>query len=158
MTTETHLVTELGTLSVRTQGPATAGIWLITDNFAFPGVGWNDFIVVVLSWWVAAILDLLHNDNSRKRVHFMDGPYAVELSLTPAGRLQLRQFVGASGGCEVAVGHADVRRFVDELSTQSRQVLEECRLRGWWSLDAEGLTSHLKELDRVLALRGEAIS
>ena len=120
-------------------------------------VGWNDFIVVVLDWWAAAILRLLHNDNGRERVHFMDGPYAVELSQSSSGKLQLRMCVGASGGREVAVGEADVRRFVGELSTQSRQLLEECRLRGWWSLDAEGLASHLQDLDRELALRGEVV-
>ena len=32
MTTETHLVTELGKLNVRDHGPATAGIWFATDG------------------------------------------------------------------------------------------------------------------------------
>ena len=74
MTTETHLVTELGMLNVRAQGPAIAGIWLVTGGAEFPRAGWNDFVVVVLGWWSSAILRLLENNSGMERVHFMDGP------------------------------------------------------------------------------------
>ncbi len=154
MATETHLVTELERLNVRAQGPATAGIWLATDDSEFPMIGWSDFIVVVLGWWAAAILRLLRNDSGRERVHFMDGPYAVEISRSATGRLCLRMFAGPSGGCEVATGEADLERFVSELSSQSRKLLCECKSQGWWSNDADELTLHLKNLDRELTMRG----
>jgi hypothetical protein len=60
-------------------------------------------------------------------------------------------FAGFGGGREVAVGEADVRRFVGELTAHSRKLLAECRLREWWSADAEALASHLQELDREFA-------
>ena len=151
MTIETHLVTELGMLNVRPQGPAIGGIWLVTGASEFPRAGWNDFVVVVLGWWSASILRLLGNNTGRERVHFMEGPYAVEVSKAQPGKLQLRMFAGASGGREVAVGEADIKRFVSELATQSRELLDECRLREWWSPDAEALASHLHDLDRELA-------
>jgi hypothetical protein len=148
MTGETRLVIELGRLNVRTQGPAIAGIWLETGGFEFPMVGWSD---VVLGWWSAAILRLMRNNSATERVHFMDGPYAVGVSKTQSGKLQLRMFAGPGGGRAVAVGEADVRGFVSDLVTQSRKLLDECRLREWWSLDAEALASHLQDLDRELA-------
>jgi hypothetical protein len=151
MTTETRLVTELGRLSVRTQGPAIAGIWLVSADSAFPRVGWNDFVVVVLGWWSAAILRLLANNSGKERVPFMEGPYAVEVSKAQSGKLQLRMFAGPSGGSEVAAGEADIKLFVRELATQSRKLLDECRLREWWSRDAETLPSHMHDLDRELA-------
>jgi hypothetical protein len=151
MTTDTHLVTELGTLNVRTRGPATAGIWLVAGGLQFPRVGWNDFVVVVLGWWSAALLRLLGNNGATERVHFMEGPYAVEISKSRSGNLQLRMFAGPSGGHEVAVGEADIQRFCGELATQSRELLYECRLREWWSADAEALALHLDDLDRKLA-------
>jgi hypothetical protein len=156
MKTETHLVTALETLHVRARGPATGGIWLETGGAEFPGAGWNDFIVVVLSWWSGAILRLLQKTSDRERVHFMDGPYAVEL-LRMDGELQLRMFAGPSEGREVAVGVADMRRFVVELTTQSRRLLDECRLREWWSPDAETLASCVHDLERELYLDGEVL-
>ncbi len=155
MTTETHLVIELGKLDLRPQGPATAGIWLTLNGSHFPMIGWNDFVVVVLGWWVAAVLRLLQSDSASELVHFMDGPYAVEISRMPSGRFQLRMFAGPNGGREVAVGEAEVRQFISELSVQSRNLLDVCRLRGWWSLDAEELKSHLQNMDRELGKDGE---
>ena len=37
-----HLITDLGVLTVRTQGPATGGIWLVTDGSGFPTAGWDE--------------------------------------------------------------------------------------------------------------------
>lgn len=157
MATETHLVTELGKLNVRPQGPATAGIWLTLNGYHFPMIGWNDFVVVVLGWWVAAVLRLLQNDSASERIHFMDGPYAVEISKMPSDRFQLRMFAGPNGGREVAVGEAEVRQFIGELSSQSRKLLDECRSRGWWSRDAEDLKSHLQNMDRELGGDGRVV-
>lgn len=152
--TETYLVTELGMLKVRVHGPAIAGIWLVTGRDGFPMVGWTDFVVVLLGWWSRAILRLLGNNSGTERVNFMDGPYAVELSMAQSGKLRFRMFAGFSGGREAAVGEADIKRFISELATQSRKLLDECRLREWWSPDAEALTSHLHDLERQLAAWG----
>ncbi|MCB1020413.1 MAG: hypothetical protein KDC27_10820 [Acidobacteria bacterium] len=154
MVTETHLVTELGELNVRANGPVTAGIWFATDSSGFPMVGWTDFIVVILGWWVAAILRLLREDSGTERVYFMDGPYAVEVSKSAWGRLHLRMFAGPGEGQEVATGEADVTHFIAELSRQSQKLLDECELQGWWSPDADTLALHLQNLDRELALEG----
>ena len=151
MPSETHLVTELGTMKARAKGPATAGIWLATGECQFPRTGWNDFVVVILGWWSAAILRLLTNKGGRERVHFMEGPYAVEVYEAPSGKLQLRMFAGPGGGAEVAAGEADKNRFVTELTVASKEVLDECRLRGWWSPDAEKLALDLQHLDCKIA-------
>lgn len=154
MSSETHLVTELGMLKVRAQGPAIAGLWLATDGAAFPMARWSDLVVVVLGWWVAAILRLLRSNSRRERLQFMDGPYAVEISRASTGRLRMQMFAGPSGGSEVAVGEADLVSFVGELAAQSRRLLEECRLREWWSRDAELLASSLDDLDQELGQMG----
>jgi len=150
MTPEAHLVIEVGKLSVRPQGPATAGIWLTLGESHFPMIGWNDFVVVVLGWWVAAVLRVLQSDNGSERINFMDGPYAVDLSKMRSEKFHLRMFAGPNGGHDVAVGEAGVRPFIVELLTQSQNLLDECRSRGWWSLDAEELQMRLRNLGRAL--------
>ena len=147
MTTETKLVTDLGRLHVRPQGPVTAGIWLVTGDTEFPMVGWSDFAVVILGWWMAALLRLLRNESRTERVHFMDGPYAVEISRTALGTLHFRMLAGRSGGHQVATGEAEIRKFICELTAQSQKLLDECKVHGWWSADADELTLHLKNLD-----------
>lgn len=98
MTAETYLVTDLEKLGVRTDRAAIGGIWLEVGGAAFPEVGWSDFIVVVLAWLSAAILDVLRHQASARRVHFMDGPYAVDISMAASGQLQFRTLASAGGG------------------------------------------------------------
>ena len=81
----------------------------------------------------------------------MDGPYAVEISIVQSDRLVLKMFAGSGGGREVSVGEADLRRFSGEVVTLSRTALEECRLRNWWSSDAESLVVHVDDMERELA-------
>lgn len=156
MPAETHLVLDLGMLKVRPQGPAIAGMWFLTGHAEFPMAGWSDFVVVVLGWWLAAILRLMHNESRSERVNFMDGPYAIEVCKAQHGKLRLTMFAGPSGGREVAVGEADGKHFMSDLVTQARKVLNECKLRDWWSSDAEALESHLETLEYEIACGTEA--
>ena len=42
----------------------------------FPIVGWNDFVVVVASWWLAALREIAEGADET-RFRFMDGPYWI---------------------------------------------------------------------------------
>jgi hypothetical protein len=143
MGTNISLVTDASALEIRQHGPAIAGICLITESGTFPQVGWSDFVVVLLGWWSGALLKVLHNEHEQVRVHFMDGPYAVDLSRS-AGSLQ---FSMIARDRDVGSGQAAVKPFAVEFILQSRTVLDACRLRRWWSADAETLESLLGELE-----------
>jgi hypothetical protein len=147
MGAETFLVADSETLQVRPRGPAIAGIWLVTESGAFPAAGWSDFIVVVLGWWATALLKIIHDSSIREHVPFMDGPHAVEVSLS-SGMLHFRLI---SRDCDVGTGEAALNPFASALISQSRKVLHACRLREWWSADAHTLESVLPDLEREIA-------
>lgn len=149
--TRASVVAEADSVRVRLGGPATANIWVLIDGCEFPAHGWNDFVVVVLGWWVAALLLLLRNVSTQETVNFMDGPYAVEVSKTPTGMLQFRALEGADRSNEVAIGEAHAVPFVLGLISQSREILAECKRQGWWSEDAEALESSLNLLEQESA-------
>ena len=158
MNNEIHLVTDFKTLKVRDRGPAIAGIWLASGDTQFPIKGWSDFVVVVLGWWAVAIVRLMRSDSDKELVNFMDGPYSVELTRAQLGEIRLRMLAGAGGGREVAVGEADLQKFVTELTDHARDLLELCKLRQWWSADAETLESNLRDLDSEMAARRRGAS
>jgi hypothetical protein len=146
--TLTSIVVEVSSVRVRPGGPATANIWLIIDGYEFPTQRWNDFVVVVLGWWVAAFLVLLRNTSTRETMHFMDGPYAVEVSKTPSGILKFRALEGAGRTREMATGEGPLMPVVLGLISQAHEILEECKRQGWWSRDAEALESSLAALEQ----------
>jgi len=146
--TQSSIVVEVNSVRARPGGPATANIWLIVDGYEFPTPRWNDFVVVVLGWWVATLLVLLRNTSTRETVNFMDGPYAVEVSKTLSGMLKFRALEGSGRTREVATGEEPAMPFILGLLSQSHEILEECKRQGWWSKDAETLESSLEALEQ----------
>jgi hypothetical protein len=150
MGTETCLIVDVGTLEVRPRGPAVAGIWLVTESGAFPAAGWSDFAVVILGWWASALLKTIRSNGVRVRVHFMDGPYAVDVAVS-SGVLHFRLI---SRDREVGTGEAALSPFIRALTSQSREVLHACRSREWWSADADNLESLLGDFERAISQSG----
>jgi hypothetical protein len=148
MGTDTLLIADVGTLEVRPGGPAIAGIWMVTENGAFPQAGWSDFVVVILGWWAAALLKTIRRKGAWERVHFMDGPYAVDFTVSS----EMLHFRLMSRDREVGTSSAALNPFVGEVTSQSRKVLQACRLREWWSADADTLESLIGELEREMEL------
>jgi len=47
------------------------------DGVQFPVAGWNDFVVVVTNWWLAALDWLVRDVVTEIKLCFMDGPYWI---------------------------------------------------------------------------------
>ncbi|MCL2012424.1 MAG: hypothetical protein FWG75_06535 [Cystobacterineae bacterium] len=50
------------------------------DEF-FPEEAWNDFVAIVLNWWIDNALNMLNNNSKNSRSDFMDGPYYFDMEL-----------------------------------------------------------------------------
>lgn len=150
MTLVTHLVIDLSSLKVRSPGPAIAGVWLTFGEAALPSQGWTDFVVVILGWWADALLKILKDKTLHAIVHFMDGPFMVEVSMAESGRLSFKMLDDSAGSRVVAAGGAPLKQFLAEVAEQSRLVLKECESRKWWSTDADFLAERVEYMYREL--------
>jgi hypothetical protein len=146
--TQAYLVIDTETLRPGNLGPATANVWLMLDNSAFPVEGWNDFVVVILEAWVSALLRLLRGLSNCELVHFMDGPYVVELGALAAETLHLRAI--KNGRDEVAHVDAKAIPLIESLLVGSEGVLAACRAQDCWSADADKLSANLPALRREM--------
>ena len=113
--TNTSIIVDADSLSFRPRGSATGNIWLVIGGCEFPALQWNDFVVVILGWWVESLLRLLRNSSTKETVNFMDGPYVVEVSRTPSGGLHLRALEGSNRSIERASGEALIDDSVSHL-------------------------------------------
>lgn len=134
-------------IRMRIDGPATAAICFEFPAREFPAPGWNDCAVVILGWWVAALLRLTRNESAYEVLHFMEGPYCVEVTQTSPGQLHFRAMEGPVRASEVAVSDERAVTFIQGLLLASRSLLDVCRASGWWSPDAQALD----ETSRTLA-------
>lgn len=145
------LVAEAGSLRVGANDSATANIWLMLNGHEFPTRGWNDFAIVIMGWWADALLRLLRNTSRQELIQFMEGPYAVEITLNHPGKLMFRALQGPTRSTVTATSESAVLPFIQDFILRTQELLDACNRHDWWSKDAEILKSALH------ALRSEAI-
>jgi hypothetical protein len=99
--------------------PIVFGICLQHQGTCYPSDDWSDFGAVILGWWLVAAAHLLENRGSTE-LHFMDGPYAVEVRSTEDGD-ELELLPAAQiGSWRVPVGD-----FIEELIRAAETVRTE---------------------------------
>lgn len=60
-------------------GPVTGPIWTRVAGTDFPESGWPDFPVALLGGWLTTLSELEHGDPQPAVLHFMEGPYGLEV-------------------------------------------------------------------------------
>jgi hypothetical protein len=63
------------TFAKSAQGLVTGEISARLGDRAFPDAQWNDFVVVIMSWWLEEMREFLTGIAATVNCRFMDGPY-----------------------------------------------------------------------------------
>jgi hypothetical protein len=132
------------TVRLGTRGPSTGDLWITLGGAAFPGPRWNDFVVVILGAWCAAVLRIVRSGSTMEEVYFMEGPYSVELSPAEKGELHLRAICRPGGESARAV--VSLAAHVTHLLEVAGSTVEAARRLGDIGRDAVRLEHVLAEL------------
>ena len=127
-------------------GLVTAGIWLKVNEVDFPAKGWGDFAVVVLAAWVDAVERLLRGASTHEQVHFMDGPYMVEITSARSGGWRLVLIEERQSGRRTQSATIDPRPLVESIVQASEALLIVCRERSWETTDSVRLGASIARL------------
>ena len=141
--TNVRIVVDAKTIRSGSAGPVTGNVWIMLGHLAFPFQNWNDFVVVILEAWAAAVVRMLRGVSEHERVHFMDGPYVVEVSCVSEGVLRLRAIERARQELERACEDTRALDFINGLLDCAEEVLAACRQGDCWSIDADKLEATL---------------
>ena len=121
--------TKLGTISGR--------IYLQSPTGGFPALGWTDLIIPVLCAWLSAIRTVA-GGGKKQVVHFMDGPYYVELNPRPQGMISLLLIEDrANAGRQELSAASDM--LLRNASEAADLLLSKCRKLGWDNSDLDQL-------------------
>jgi hypothetical protein len=107
----------------------------------FPESGWNDFVVVVATWWLDA-LEQIARGSAQADLRFMDGPYWIT-AVAQGPDLLLRCVENRTGAgmlYEVTVAVEDLKR---ELMIFARQLSSTCAKAKIQSPDLNELRKYL---------------
>jgi hypothetical protein len=134
-------------ISCSASGALIGTLYLELGDRCFPDAAWSDFAVVVLEWWCSALERLHQGESGPITVHFMDGPYRVELESLDEGRLDVTLLMsGARHDQEIDRAMIDRNQLTHSVIAAARAALRQCRERGWSSRDIEALSDSLNVL------------
>ncbi|WP_148314476.1 hypothetical protein [Sorangium cellulosum] len=108
----------------------------------FPVAGWNDFVVVVAGWWLAALSQITRTGGENV-LRFMDGPYWITVIPQECSKLLLRCTEDRRGAGVVQSTTVDLDEFEREINGFARAVSLACAAAGVESADLENLRSLL---------------
>jgi hypothetical protein len=144
---EPQLIVDPLSISRRGSGPDTGDIVLAIGGIHFPMAGWNDFVIVILDAWLSALLRVVQRTSNIERVHFMEGPYAVDLACMNTGRIQVRAIELPNQ--ERAVGESAPLSLVANAAQIANSALAMYRGRDRRSAEIDHLNATLAELLRM---------
>ena len=103
-------------------------LYLAIGEFSFPCVGWTDFAEDILSTWARELLRLSRERPSRFTLHFMDGPYALDISKD--GAAKLAELIPAADEIVIARGDLGNSGPLWKLPALQKRISAACREAG----------------------------
>jgi len=144
--TDFEIVIDPDSLRVRTS--TTGTIYVRAGSIFFPEIGWNDFPLVILGWWTAALIRLLEGQSDQEEWEFMDGPYLVRLTGNAEGRAKLA-FVRGDGVNPAGIADCTIDDLTDTLIKAAREVHDLCGENGSRASDVATLEQGLEALESL---------
>lgn len=125
----------------------TGVVFFDFGEIKFPESEWNDYVVVILSWWLVALRDIVEGRVDTVELRFMDGPFWVSV----------RNF--ANDDCEVQCMKGDDEVFRCRYSPMmllratykaAAQVQRVCFQREWESEEITTLSTLIGEVRQLM--------
>lgn len=122
-------------------------IYIEHDNFFFPSSGWTDFSVIIMSWWIAELLNQLKGQK-KGRYLFMDGPYYFLGTFSDTNIVTL-SFVHDKNEEPELVKTFDLKieDFTGLLKNCAESILMKCKEFQYYNSDVEELQRIVEKLN-----------
>lgn len=134
-----QLVFDPSTLRQSRKGSVTGVVYFdFGEEYQFPAGGWNDFVVVLANWWLAA-LDEIARTRTQTVLRFMDGPYWIKVVAQEGSKLLFRCTEDRRGSGAVQEAIVSAGEFERELTSFGSAVSRACAEAGIASADVDNL-------------------
>lgn len=121
----------------------TGVLYFDFGGYSFPGERWNDFVVVIATWWLDALEKLERGVDHEAVLRFMDGPYWITLTRHDNNAALLRCTEDRRGAGVVHEEYIDLPVFTAQVRRIARQVASACHRSGIESSDVDALRRYL---------------
>jgi hypothetical protein len=115
----------------------------IGDSRFFPRNGWTDLVAAFVVAWLEGLLRVAEGICKKERVHFLDGPFAVDISMSQKGLVNLSFVHEETSEISKTV---DVRQLLAHGDSVSKALLSKCQRKGWDNNDTDALARLIRQM------------
>lgn len=128
-------------------------IFIKYGDLSFPDEKWSDFVIVLLNWWLQAIMDGMNTNNypTNFQLLFMDGPFFVIGQLLSSKDVLLsfrrRGYPDEDIIIKEVIGPSE--ELIDSLFTSANQALRICHEMNYIDSEVNKLSQLLKQFSQI---------
>ncbi len=136
------------TIKFNIDGNSTGNIYFsINGKKSFPDDEWNDFVDIILNWWINAIIEMIESNLVGCELLFMDGPFSLIITKDIQGENWIIKTQKSNSTLnEVEIVGKD---FVDMIYKKARQLMHYYYLNNFKNEDIEILEKSLNSFKEV---------
>jgi hypothetical protein len=116
----------------------------------FPEDVWDDFVVIILDWWIQAALRLVTQSSDEEKLLFMDGPFAMFIERLDNSQCEMT-WVDTQQDGEKFSFTIPFNRFLEQLTKAVDLVINKCQKEKWKSDDLNSLVKDYKMLASAMS-------
>jgi hypothetical protein len=131
-------------------GSVTGVIGVDFNGHIFPREGWNDFVVVVMSWFGAAIYELITKSSESQCVDFMEGPYCIKIEISDKKDFTLYAVDQSHRDSVLCIEEVSSLGFASHFIDLGYHLISECNKKNWRSSDVDNLKSCCEKIKAKL--------
>jgi hypothetical protein len=115
----------------------------IGDSQFFPDKGWTDMVAAFVAVWLEALIRVTNGTVANERVHFFDGPFAVDFSVSQKGQVNLTFLHNEEPKLSTM---AEVQQLRAHAVSVGQDLLSACQRRGWSDRDTQTIASLVQQM------------
>jgi hypothetical protein len=150
----------LESLEMNSSGNITGEVYFISqdieylnDPFLFPEENWNDFVVIILGWWIKNLIRVIQEKpGSTVDFDFMDGPFLVKSKKVTEDTLELKFLENTSSDCIIInICNCSLNQIAKSILKSAKRILKVSKEKNWDIDD-------VNELEKLTSLLGKSMS
>ncbi|WP_142292159.1 hypothetical protein [Bacillus sp. OV166] len=145
-----HISIEVDLESLENRQNITGDIYFVIDYHRFfPEEGWSDFVVIILSWWIASMKGLMISETGRAyEFDFMDGTPIVLAKKLDSENLELRFCIEREKKQVNFTAICSIKELRDSILSVSKKVIRAFERKKWERENIDELKDLVLSLER----------
>jgi hypothetical protein len=135
-------------ISFAGRGLITGILFFDFGVFQFPEREWNDAVVVIVDWWLTALIRLVTGRTEEAELRFMEGPIWLSVRRESGDECQIQCIEGLRAQVQFQCQISAVKLLRSTLRIATR-LQRACYQNGWQSVDIEALEDKVSAAQKL---------